>query len=88
MLGLGSYQGTRELRFRKLWLGSQQDEHLIEIGGKRLGANFITSVKKILSFQHTFNRAFVGSRLPPNAIAHHRLTFFTPGMTQDAHAIV
>ena len=88
VLGLGGNQGPRKLRFRKLWLSCQQDENLIEIGGKRFGANFVTPVKKILSFQHTFNRTFVGSRLPPNAIAHHRLAFLSPRMTKDAHAIV
>ena len=57
--GLGGDERTRELVFRELRLGSHEDENLVQVGRKGLGAQFVLAVKQVVARLDFFNRAFV-----------------------------
>ena len=57
--GLGGDERTRELVFRELRLGSHEDEHLVQVGRKGLGAQFVLAVKQVVAWLDFFNRTFV-----------------------------
>ena len=86
-----SDQGARQLAFREHGLCRNHDQYLIEVGSKRLGANFILAVEQVAAFQHFFNRAFLalpgGRGLPQHTVTDDRLAFLAARVANAALAI-
>ena len=85
--GLGGNQCARQLVFRELRLGRHEDEHLVQIGRKGLGAHLILPVKQVVARLDFFDRAFVFRGQPAHTVAHHGLTFFAARVADDAFAV-
>ncbi len=70
--GFGGDQRTRELAFREHRLGSNQDQHLVQIGSERLGANLVLAIEKIAPLLDLLYRAFVMRTAPQDLVADDR----------------
>ena len=87
VLSLGGDQCARELVLRKLGLRRDQDQHLIEVGGKRLGPDFILAVEQVASWFKFLDGPLVLRGLPSHPVADHSLAFLPAGMADDAPAV-
>ena len=85
--GLGRDQGAGELGLGELGLSGDQNEQLINVGGKRFGAQFILTKKFVAPRLNAVDGAFVFSGGPPNSVSHQGQGFFTSGAT-DASASI
>jgi hypothetical protein len=59
VLLFGGNQGTGQLAAGKLRLGGNQDQHLIQVGRKHLGAHIVLAIEQVASRLDFLNRAFV-----------------------------
>ena len=87
VFSFGGNQRARKLVAGELGLGCDQDQDLVQVGCKRLGANFVLAVKKVAPGLDLLNRAFVLRSLPQHPVAHHTLAFFAARMADQALAL-
>ena len=82
-LGFRRNQGTCQLAFRKFGFCGNQDQDLVQIGGKRLGPHFILPVKQVAALFYFFDRAFVLRGQPADAVADDDLAFLAARVAND-----
>ena len=78
---LAGNQCARELHLGKLRLGREQNQHLVQIRGKRFAADLVLSVEQVASRRDGFHAAFVPADLPRHPIPHHHGVLFASGVT-------
>jgi hypothetical protein len=71
-----------EFRLRR-----DQNEDLVKVGGKGLGADFILPEKEVAPWLHLFDPALVVRAAPQHPVANHGIVLLAARMADEAVAI-
>ena len=69
----GGDQRTRQLRFAEHRFAGHQQQDLVQIGGKGLGAPVVLTEQQVAPFLDCFDHAFVAGALPAHQVADHQV---------------
>ena len=64
-----------------------QDQHLVEVGGERLGADLVLPVEQVAPRRDLLDRAFVLAGLPAHPVADHRLALLAARVADEPLAV-
>ena len=88
---LGRDQRAGKLAFREHRFGRDQDQHLVEVGGERLGADLVLAIEQVAPLLHLLDRPLVAlarwGGLPQHAVAHHGLALLAAWVANAALAV-
>jgi hypothetical protein len=76
-----------QLAFGKFGLCTKKNQYLIKVGRKHFGADFVLSVKEVLSGLNPLNGAFVFTGLPKHLVADNALVVLPARVTDAAPTI-
>ena len=85
---LGRDQGPGELALGELGVCRQEHQHLVEVGGKGLGAQFVLAVEEVAAGLDALDAALVAGGLPLNAVAHDHRVLLAARVAEQAAAVV
>ncbi len=86
LLGLCRNQRPRQLVVGERRLGRNQDQHLVQVGRKRFGADLVLPVEQVAAGFDLFDRAFVLGGLPQHPVTHHTRALLATRMADHTAA--